>query len=201
MTDADDPNLAYAFAAVPGTNQQGTCGTCFEVLFTGTGYYSANDAGCQALVNKRLIVQATNIGHDVSSNQFDVMIPGGGVGLYDACTTQWQIEERGLDLGAQYGGFASQCMSTLGWGQNGYNDLISRKQCIRDKCNAVFGGSPFTGSDYMLQGCLWYVDWYEAADNPNLTFQPIACPSQLSSRSGFARDPACYQQTGSTCDY
>jgi hypothetical protein len=36
-----------------------------------------------------MIVQATNIGGDVGAGQFDLAIPGGGVGIYNACSAQW----------------------------------------------------------------------------------------------------------------
>jgi hypothetical protein len=36
-----------------------------------------------------MIVQATNVGADVGEGQFDLAIPGGGVGLFNACTKQW----------------------------------------------------------------------------------------------------------------
>jgi len=36
-----------------------------------------------------MIVQATNTGGDLGSNHFDLMIPGGGVGLFDGCSRQY----------------------------------------------------------------------------------------------------------------
>lgn len=75
-TDANDPSVAYAFAATPGTDPRGTCGACFNVSFPGAGHYSATDAGSLALAaqGKTLFVMATNIGYDVAENPFDVMI-------------------------------------------------------------------------------------------------------------------------------
>jgi hypothetical protein len=52
-----------------------------------------------------MIVKLTNTGSDVACNQFDLMIPGGGVGLFNACSRQWGTN----DLGGQYGGFLAAC--------------------------------------------------------------------------------------------
>lgn len=77
VADPVDDRIAYAFAATPGTDAKATCGTCFNVTFPGSGYYSADDAGSKALAaqGKTLLVQATNIGHDVAAQQFDLLIP------------------------------------------------------------------------------------------------------------------------------
>lgn len=46
-----------------------------------------------------MIVQATNVGADVGEGQFDLAIPGGGVGLFNACTKQWgELTERLITL-------------------------------------------------------------------------------------------------------
>lgn len=50
-----------------------------------------------------MVVQSSNTGGDISNNQFDLMIPGGGVGLFDGCKTQF-----GGIPGAQYGGVSSR---------------------------------------------------------------------------------------------
>lgn len=51
-----------------------------------------------------MIVQSTNTGGDLSNNQFDLMMPGGGVGIYDGCSVEF-----GTALpGAQYGGVTSR---------------------------------------------------------------------------------------------
>lgn len=50
-----------------------------------------------------MIVQSVNTGSDISNNQFDLLMPGGGVGLFDGCTPQY-----GGIPGAQYGGVSSR---------------------------------------------------------------------------------------------
>jgi hypothetical protein len=153
--------LSYGFVAASGPNY--VCGRCFHVQFNGSGH-SGNNAGAMALNGKHMIVQVINNG-GVAQDQFDLLIPGGGVGLLNACNTQWGTS----DLGAQYGGFLTGC--------NG------DQSCVRDKCNAIFGDKPG-----LMAGCEWFLGWYQAADNPNLTYERIACPSALTQRSGLS-DP------------
>lgn len=51
-----------------------------------------------------MVVQSTNTGSDISDNQFDLQIPGGGVGLFDGCSVEF-----GQALpGEQYGGVTSR---------------------------------------------------------------------------------------------
>jgi hypothetical protein len=153
--------LSYGFVAASGMNY--LCGRCFHLQFNGTGHNGSNP-GVQSLNGKHMIVQVINNG-GVAQDQFDLLIPGGGVGEFNACDTQWGMS----DLGAQYGGFLTGC--------NG------DQSCVRDKCNTVFGNKPD-----LLAGCEWFLGWYGGADNPNVTYEPIACPAALTERSGLS-DP------------
>lgn len=73
-------SLAYGFAAVhiAGGTESTWCCQCYQLTFT-----SGPASG------KTLVVQATNTGGDLGSNQFDLLIPGGGVGIYNGCTSQY----------------------------------------------------------------------------------------------------------------
>ena len=82
----------------------------------------------------------------------------------------------------QYGGFLTRCQQ-----QGAYNDLIARKACVRGMCESVFAGAELAE---LQAGCLWYADWYEAADNPAMRYRPITCPAQLSGKSGTTRSPS-----------
>jgi hypothetical protein len=155
--------LAYGFAAASGDNYR--CGRCYQLQFNGTGHHG-NNAGAVSLNGKTMIVQVINNG-GVAGDQFDILIPGGGVGDFNACSTQWDTSAS--DLGAQYGGFLLGCNGDAG--------------CVRDKCNTIFAGKPD-----LMRGCDWFLGWYAAADNPNVTFQPIACPEALEQASGL-QDP------------
>ncbi|RDI77017.1 hypothetical protein Vi05172_g13001 [Venturia inaequalis] len=93
---AVNSTLAYGFAAVniAGGSESSWCSACYALKFTSG-----------AAVGKTLIVQATNTGGDLGSNQFDLAIPGGGVGIFNGCTQEWGAPSSGW--GAQYGGISS----------------------------------------------------------------------------------------------
>ena len=155
--------LAYAFAATPGNDA--TCGKCFALTFTGTGKYETK-ANHKALAGKTLVVMASNIGYDVQGGQFDIMIPGGGVGLYNGCSGMgWGSQ------GATYGGLLTECESEVGYS----GDLLTkRKQCLTEKCNKSFGSDT-----QAKEGCLFLATWMEAAGNPNHTYKEVECPAAL----------------------
>ena len=49
---------------------------------------------------------------------------------------------------------------------------VQRRQDLRSqKCRRSFGDKPD-----LLAGCNWFLDWFNAADNPNFIFKQIACP-------------------------
>ena len=62
---AVNATLAYGFAAttIAGGSESSTCCACYALTFTSA-----------PLVGKTLIVQATNTGSDLSSNQFDLAV-------------------------------------------------------------------------------------------------------------------------------
>lgn len=152
--------VSFGFAAINGVS----CGQCFHIQFTGTSSNGGNGPGAAALANKHMIVMATNIG-GIQQGQFDLLIPGGGVGDFDGCTTQWGVDSS--QLGARFGGFLSACPG---------NDLNSRKSCVRDKCESVFGAKGLTE---LYDGCMWFVDWFQAADNPDFRYTQVDCPQEL----------------------
>ncbi|KAI0158080.1 cellulase-like protein [Xylariaceae sp. FL1272] len=94
---AIDENTSYGWAAVRinGQTESTWCCACYELTFT-SGPVSG----------KKMIVQASNTGGDLGSNHFDLAIPGGGVGLFNACTNQYGAPPQGW--GQQYGGISSR---------------------------------------------------------------------------------------------
>jgi hypothetical protein len=146
--------LSYGYAATGNGNPY--CGKCFQFDFTGAG----DNSRAAALQGKSMIVQIINIGSDVASTQFDLLIPGGGVGAFDACSNQWGTS----NLGAQYGGFLTGCNNNM--------------SCVTDMCQATFE----TKSD-LLAGCDWFTGWFNAADNPRINYAEVACPAALTSKS------------------
>lgn len=143
--------LSYGHIAKANPN----CGGCYRMEFTGTGHHNQNDPGSKLIKGKQMIVKVSNTGGDVAGNQFDLMIPGGGVGQFNACSNQWGTN----DLGAQYGGFLTECTGSH----------AQKKECVRQECMKIPAGDA-------RDGCLWFVDWFEVADNPNFTSQPTDCP-------------------------
>ena len=68
-----------------------------------------------------MIVQATNTGGDLNHNHFDILLPGGGVGIFNGCSSQWGSPQDGW--GQRYGGVSSQgqCNQLPGPLQKGCN--------------------------------------------------------------------------------
>jgi hypothetical protein len=164
--------LSYAYVAGPGT--QTTCGKCFHLQYDGSfkdaGANNAPKATHKALKGKHIVVMTSNIGHDVENGQFDLMVPGGGVGAFDALSTQ--VNGANINWGAGFGGFLTECQSKLGYD----NTLEKYQQCVRDMCDAAFGNAGFPN---LLRGCHWFADWYMAADNPTYHWEEVECPQYL----------------------
>lgn len=119
---AVNSTFAYGFAAVsiPDGSESSWCCACYELTFTST-----------TVSGKKMIVQATNTGGDLSEGQFDLAIPGGGVGIYNGCTDEWGAPSSGW--GAQYGGISS-------------NTCSSFPSALQPGCNFRFGDF-FEGAD------------------------------------------------------
>ncbi|KAF8251019.1 barwin-like endoglucanase [Wilcoxina mikolae CBS 423.85] len=92
-----DAHTSYGYAAVSLSSGQESdwCCSCYELTFT-----SGTVAG------KKMVVQATNTGDALGGNHFDIAIPGGGVGEFNACSEQYGAPTDGW--GARYGGVASR---------------------------------------------------------------------------------------------
>ncbi len=159
--------LAYGYAAF----NDGACGACYQIEFTGSSSAGYDDPGSAAIANKVLIVQTLNRG-GIGGGQFDLLVPGGGVGDFDACTSQWGSG----NLGERYGGFFLECRKQNSGNHDG------AKTCARNRCQEVFGSG---GRDDLLAGCLWWVEWANMADNPNLRYGQVDCPPDISQRSGM----------------
>ena len=154
--------MGFAFAAVPASNG-GDCGKCFQLTFDGTGKY-ATDGNHKAIKGKKLIIMVTNIGGDVNQGQFDIMIPGGGVGMFNGCasTMGWG------DQGEQYGGLLSKCEV-----ESDYSPSRTLT-CLKKKCESVFSSDATA-----KQGCMFLADFMHAAGNPNHNYEEVECPQVL----------------------
>jgi hypothetical protein len=89
---AVDDTTAYGFAAVKlsGKTESDWCCACYELTFTSG-----------PVLGKKMIVQATNTGGDLGNNHFDIAIPGGGVGIFNACTSQCKFAVRAFYTGSR----------------------------------------------------------------------------------------------------
>ena len=119
---AVNDTVAYGYAAVriAGGTETSWCCQCYALTFTSA-----------PLQGKTLVVQATNTGGDLGSNHFDLAIPGGGVGNFNACTQQYGAPPNGW--GDRYGGVHSKA------------DCESFPEALKAGCNWRFDW--FQGAD------------------------------------------------------
>ena len=161
-------NLSYGYVAAPGDKFGGGCGKCFHLQFNGGNHANDVKATHRALKGKHMIVMASNIGYDVEEGQYDMLVPGGGVGAFNALSMQIGVPASGL--GANGGGFLTECQQSLGWD----NTVEAYQECVIKKCDEVFKDWP-----NLLRGCRWYAEWYMAADNPTYNWEEVECPQYL----------------------
>ncbi|SHI90416.1 hypothetical protein [Fibrobacter sp. UWP2] len=153
--------MGFAFAAVPAADG-GSCGKCYQLTFTGKGKYGDN-INISSIKGKKLIIMVTNIGHDVEQGQFDIMIPGGGVGAFNGCASMgWGGQ------GEQYGGLLSDCER-----ESDYK-ASATQTCLKNKCNSVFSNDAEA-----KKGCLFLAEWMHAAGNPLHNYVEVECPQVL----------------------
>ena len=153
--------MGFAFAAVPSADG-GSCGKCYQLTFTGKGKYGDN-INTSSIKGKKLIIMVTNIGGDVQQGQFDIMIPGGGVGMFNGCSSMgWGGQ------GEQYGGLLSDCEK-----ESDYK-AAATQSCLKNKCNSVFSSDAEA-----KKGCLFLADWMHAAGNPMHNYVEVECPDVL----------------------
>ncbi len=151
-------NLSYGFVAYNAAS----CGACYELQFKGTSQYGVNN-GAINIKGKQMIVQAINIGN-IAAGQFDLLVPGGGIGaMPNGCPSQLGS----IDLGATNGGLLTECNLD--------------PTCMANKC-----ASSFAGKAGLLAGCNWFTGWFSSADNPQLIYKQVSCPSQITSKSGIS---------------
>ncbi|MDR2594591.1 MAG: hypothetical protein LBC87_07470 [Fibromonadaceae bacterium] len=142
-------NVSFGYAAI----NMGDCGDCYQLDFP-NGHV--------------MVVMKSNIGNLNEGAAFDIMIPGGGAGDFDALTKQ--VQNSGIsnpDMGNRYGGFRLAC-----------NNSVS---CVKQKCDATFKNLPD-----LRAGCNWYADNLgtnnASFDNPTVKYQKVTCPSELTGK-------------------
>ena len=140
-------NVSFGYVAV----NDGACGDCYQLNFPN---------------GEVMVVMKSNIGS--INGKFDIMIPGGGVGDFDALTRQ--VKNSGVsnpDMGQRYGGFRLACNNSV--------------DCVKNRCNSVFANLPD-----LKAGCLWYANTLGGSpasfDNPRVKYQKVDCPKELTDR-------------------
>lgn len=197
---AINDTLAYGFAAMNPAIAE--CGSCYQLTFDGEWYDEDMPRPThRAIKGKTMIVMASNVGEDVKYNvamkhggevgsQFDIMIPGGGVGAFNALTKQIGVPVS--ELGVGYGGNLSNCIEGKLGEMFDLRDGSHRatleqwQECLRSECERVFGNNNMipgkTYSEELYRGCMWQADWFMAADNPTLYYKKVDCPKYLTDK-------------------
>ncbi|KAK2629462.1 hypothetical protein QTJ16_000282 [Diplocarpon rosae] len=188
--------LAYGFVAatIAGGTEASWCCACYELTFT-----SGPVAG------KQMVVQATNTGGDLGSNQFDIAIPGGGFGSFNGCTAEWGTPSTGW--GAQYGGITTRsqcdafpaklragCYWRFDWFQNADNPAATFQQVA---CPAALTAqSGCVRADDAIDEAPMGTSWVSAAASTpsalaSWTVTTVSAASASSSGAGVSRYGQC----------
>ena len=160
---AVNEKLSYAYVAGSGKQYQYGCGKCYHLQYNGGKSDGDVKKTHKALDGKHTVVMVSNIGHDVVEGQFDLLVPGGGVGAFDALSTQLGLTDASV-LGANGGGIGRVCFEQVGWD----GEVADFQKCIIDGCEKAFSKWP-----NLLRGCKWYAEWYMAADNPTYNWEEV----------------------------
>jgi len=91
---SDQLSYGFAAASISGKTEADWCCACYKLTFTTT-----------SIAGKQLIVQVTNTGGDLGENHFDLQMPGGGLGIFDGCSSQFGVDAG--SWGERYGGLQS----------------------------------------------------------------------------------------------
>jgi hypothetical protein len=154
-------NISFGYVAAG----IGNCGDCWQFDFPN---------------GQVMVVMKTNIGDIKEGAKFDLMVPGGGVGDFNALSRQ--VSQNGgpsnPDMGVQYGGFRGAC---------GWTHSTANVNCVENKCNSVFSSSALSN---LKNGCLWYVETLGRAsgsndaswNNPTVRYKQVTCPSELTNK-------------------
>lgn len=120
-----------------------------------------------------MLIQSTNTGGDLGSNQFDIAMPGGGLGIFDGCSSQFG----GLG-GSRYGGVANR------------SECESMPTALRPGCYWRFdwfnnADNPDHQFTQVWSPIVALVDngWYGIHSDP----EQIKCPTELVNKTGCKR--------------
>ena len=160
-------DIGFAFGILPYSIPN-DCGKCFLIEFNGEGAFTTKDTH-RSLKGKKLIIMGIHRGYIRDTTTFELLVPGGGLGMLGKCDGVFDG-----DLGAKYGGHLSDCQDEAGMTDT-VKSTTGRKKCLIRKCNEVFTGQA-------REGCLFHSYFLQAAGNPTLNFTEIECPKVLKDR-------------------
>mmetsp|Transcript_13541 Transcript_13541/g.31167 ORF Transcript_13541/g.31167 Transcript_13541/m.31167 type:complete len:618 (+) Transcript_13541:25-1878(+) len=155
-----------------GDRSKGASYTCIDNLpsalpdGTLTAFVASNTKCCECseieftegpVAGMRMVIQTTNSGADLGAKHFDIMMPGGGLGIFNGCS------------GNAPNGRGQFSAPESAWGAR-YGGVSSRSAC---------DGLP----SEIRAGCYWRFDAFKNANNPSAKFRRVQCPTQLTSKS------------------
>ncbi|KAH7089317.1 glycoside hydrolase 45 [Auriculariales sp. MPI-PUGE-AT-0066] len=144
-------------------NAQSGCNGGGAFACTDNAPWAINDSlaygfAARPVSGQKMIIQATNTGGDLGNNHFDLMMPGGGVGIFNGCASQFGS----WNGGAQYGGIGSRsecdnlpaavragCYFRFDWFKGADNpdvtfkkttcpsELVSKSGCMRNDASGL----------------------------------------------------------------
>ena len=193
--------LSYGFVSASRFDAP-ACGKCFEFTYDGGSHTDSPlhivRIGSQRLLGKSLIVQATDLDPSLSKGQFDLKVPGGGPNGPDGCKRQFFNARPALDLGNAQGGFLAKCRGCdaqghcaaidLGGVNYGKPEMEIRQEilsCFLRMCDAAFERSDdnrYKDWSLLHNSCHWFVNFYEAADEPSMHYREVECPHEIKHR-------------------
>ena len=156
-----DALLAAAVEGLSGDFFYGTCargmtsscGECYQVRFSDPERASTN-------LTRQFILQVVNTGSDVDPGQFDVNVGAGGLGIFNACTSD--CESRACSGGPCSSGLYAGTF--LNWNPAGNQNCYSGGLCLVDAatledvwlaCLGLLGNRRGYKDDVLLQSCYY----------------------------------------------
>lgn len=170
-----DDQLAYGFAAGKFKGHATPDDECCKCVLL--EFVADENPANASVVGKQMVVQLTNIGYDLEPEDgdahFDIMIPGGGEGLFMGCSAnQFYTPNNGYTPKLTEENLLAQ-KGTSTWGKR-YGGVSSEAEC-------EFLPEP------LRAGCKFRFGWGGGMDNPKAKFKQVQCPLILTETTGCAR--------------
>lgn len=207
----DDENSDMAFACMDWTFGSGAMTeaesafasrTGGDSVYFGVGTFGTADdvqnglGACYRVqvdgVDRDLLVQSINTGHDVSGNQFDLQVGNGGAGLFNTCAGGTNPGWDSMFPGAY---------DESTWGHQ-YGGFDNREQCSGLPSHPAQGDPMIAAGDDLVKLCEHSFDKgvrLQGGHNPSiLSIGRVECPAELYTMTQIKRsdDPSGYSCGG-----